>query len=159
MADKSPLLEELAPESRGDPRLASTIPQWFAYLVEWVDFAVQSKDYLGITQRLRVAMTKTKPTDRLAWTLKSALLDTGPVKSECEARASGQVAAVSPGNAKDAAALADSPYSLVHLLAHSDGYVTRAEDEQEASRRVQSKRDTDAAKMKTVLGVLEQWQS
>lgn len=159
MAEHSALLAELIPESQGDPKKTSSFPLWFAYFVEWIDIAAQSKDHIGLANRLRVAASKVKPTERLAWTLKASVLPDGPARDECEARSMGGKGDASPGDSVSSAALSESPHSLVHLLAHSEGYVTRAIDSAEAESRIQAARDEQSVRMKAALAALEAWQS
>ena len=50
-AEASALLEELVPEASGDPKSATSVPKWFAYLIEWADLAIQAKDRNSIRRR------------------------------------------------------------------------------------------------------------
>lgn len=158
-SDKSALLEELVPETAGDPKAAASVPVWFAHFIDFVDKCAAEQEYTRIASRLRAVMGKTVPTAQLMWAIKAAMLPPGDVKTACEQRAQGVRQNATPTNGEEAAAMCDAPESLTHMLAYSDGYVTRSADASEAAQRVASRRDAMSTKMKAALAVIEAWQS
>lgn len=147
----SDLLQELDPSSLGKPTLATEIPVWVAYVVEWLEVTADPADRseaLARVAALKARFGSKKNAERAFWRLKAGLAPTPTLRALCRRLARGQPATVEELRAAEESEthplrwslLSDRPESIVECLQFSEGHSTRARDETERAARHEARK-------------------